>query len=70
MGKGNGVKRKKVTAPLGPATLLPNERVRVMPLRRNGRVLKPFADKVLVAFDHDQTLAVVDATALRHLRDR
>lgn len=69
MGRGHASKRNKVVDTLEPASLLPNERVHVVSLRRDGRVLKPFADKVLVAFDRDRTLAVVGATDLRHLRD-
>ena len=66
MGRGHASSRKKVIDPLAAASLLPNERVHVVSLRRDGRVLKPFADKVLVAFDADRTLAVVDASDLRH----
>lgn len=64
MGRGHASKRQKTVD--APATLLPNERVHVLSLRRDGRVLRPFADKVLVAFDNDRTLAVVSASDLRH----
>lgn len=66
MGRGHASKRKNVVDASEPASLLPNERVHVVSLGRDGRVLKPFADKVLVAFDTDRTLAVVNASDLRH----
>ena len=72
MGRGSGLNRqKRIGKKVGPTlTLFPNERVRVVPARRIGRVVRPFGDKVLIAFDRDNTLGVFEPSMLRHLPPR
>ena len=72
MGRGTPRNRRKglEKREASELTLFPNERVRVVPVRRIGRVIRPFADQVLVAFDHDHTLGVFPPSALRHLPPR
>jgi hypothetical protein len=66
MGRGYAGKRKKVVV-ANPVKLFPNERVRIVPLRRTGRIFKAFAGGALVAFNRGRTLGVFEAADLRHI---
>ena len=69
MGKGTATKRKKVSAPVAtdPPTFLLNERVRVVAIRRRGRVAYDLGYKVLVAFDRTREFGLYDSSGLRRM---